>query len=138
MATVRDVIGECELESNGENEYVWYASYGSKMLHERFMYYIKGGYYEFNNKSYPGCKDKTPPKDEKPVKTLYRMYFGNQSSSGGNGGVSFLDLDTPGKSLGRIYLVTRGQFDDIHNQEGKHKNLNLAINRLSCQLSYAN
>jgi hypothetical protein len=122
MSTNRGNFKESELKSTDEKEYVWYASYGSNMLYERFMYYIKGGYYEFNNKSYPGCKDKTLPKADKPVIIPYKMYFGNQSASWGNGGVSFLDLNTPGKSLGRMYLVTREQFDDIHDQEGKHKN----------------
>jgi hypothetical protein len=122
MTTNRCIIEDRELKGTGEKEYVWYASYGSNMLYERFMYYIKGGYYEFNNKTYPGCKDKTLPKADKPVIIPYIMYFGNQSASWGNGGVSFLDLNTPGKSLGRMYLVTREQFDDIHDQEGKHKN----------------
>lgn len=122
MPTIRGVIEESESNGTGEKEYTWYASYGSNMLYERFMYYIKGGYCEFNNKTYTGCKDKTPPKGDKPVIIPYRMYFGNQSASWGNGGVSFLDLNTPGKSLGRMYLVTREQFGDIHDQEGKHKN----------------
>lgn len=118
----RDNFEENELKNTGEKEYVWYASYGSNMLYERFMYYIKGGYYELNNKSYLGCKDKTLPKADKSVMIPYKMYFGNQSASWGNGGVSFLDLNTLGKSLGRMYLITREQFDDIHDQEGKHKN----------------
>lgn len=54
MSTSRDLIEESELIGIGEKEYVWYASYGSNMLYERFMHYIKGGYCEFNNKIYPG------------------------------------------------------------------------------------
>lgn len=122
MPTDRGIIEDSEFKSIDGKEYVWYASYGSNMLYERFMYYIKGGYCEFNNKHYLGCKDKTPPKGDKPIIIPYRMYFGNQSASWGNGGVSFLDINTPGMSLGRMYLVTREQFNDIHDQESKHKN----------------
>ena len=122
MTTISGVIEESELKGSDEKEYVWYASYGSNMLYERFMYYIEGGYCEFNNKPYPGCKDKTPPMDDRSVIIPYRMYFGNQSPSWGNGGVSFLNLNTPGNSLGRMYLVTKEQFNDIQDQEGMHEN----------------
>ena len=38
---------------------VIYAAYGSNLLKERFLVYIKGG--EFEGKNYKGCKDKTDP-----------------------------------------------------------------------------
>jgi len=66
-------------------DYVWYASYGSNLLYERFVTYI-------------------------------------QSVSWGNGGVSFLDIESTGEALGRMYLVTREQFQDISRQEGRGKN----------------
>ena len=108
--------------STRKNEYVWYASYGSNMLYERFLLYIKGGHCAFNGKDYPGCRDKSLPKDSKPITIPYKMYYGNRTSSWGAGGVSFLDLTSPGKALGRMYLVTMAQFEDISRREGNSSN----------------
>ena len=88
------------------------------MLYERFLYYIKGGYCSFNGNSYIPCRDTSEPKAVKAVKIPYSMYFGNSSSSWG-GGVSFLDYSTPGMALGVAYLITREQFEHVHEQEGK-------------------
>lgn len=101
-----------------EKKYVWYASYGSNMLEERFMCYIKGGYFAPNDRHYDGCKDKTPPLDSMPVIIPYEMYYGQSSPSWQDSGVSFIDTDVPGHSLGRMYLITEEQFKDIHKAEG--------------------
>ncbi len=42
-------------------KYLIYAAYGSNMLKERFMVYIKGG--EFEGNPYPGSTDKSEPED---------------------------------------------------------------------------
>jgi hypothetical protein len=47
------------------------------------------------------------------------MYYGNKSSSWGNAGVSFLDIEVKGQALGRMYLITRNQLEDISDQEGR-------------------
>lgn len=101
-----------------EKKYVWYASYGSNMLEERFMCYIKGGYFAPNDRHYDGCTDKTPPLESMPVIIPYEMYYGNSSTSWQGGGVSFIDTDVPGHSLGRMYLITEEQFKEIHKAEG--------------------
>ena len=48
----------------------------------------------------------------------YPIYFGNSSGSWQNGGVTFLDISQDGQSQGRAYLITRDQFEDVHQQEG--------------------
>jgi hypothetical protein len=103
-------------------DYVWYATYGSNMLQERFLLYIKGGNCVFNGKNYTGCRDKSLPKDSKPIEITYNMYYANRSLSWGAGGVSFLDLSKPGKALGRMYLITKEQFEDVRRQEGGGSN----------------
>ena len=103
-------------------DYVWYASYGSNLLYERFVTYIQGGNCKFNGEDYPGCRDKSLPKDSRPITIPYKMYYGNKSVSWGNGGVSFLNIESTGEALGRMYLVTREQFQDISRQEGRGKN----------------
>ena len=103
---------------------VWYASYGSNIMYDRFLCYIQGGTFYANNKQYNGCKDKTPPLSSKAVIIPYEMYFGNESSSWKNNdgkktGVAFLDTLKKGATVGRMYLITEKQFDDIWEQECK-------------------
>ncbi|UNC91268.1 helix-turn-helix domain-containing protein [Candidatus Contubernalis alkaliaceticus] len=89
---------------------VWYASYGSNVNKERFMRYIVN------------CKDKTPPKDERPLILEHPIYFSNRSSTWNNQGVAFLDVQKEGKAYGKMYLITKQQFMDIHKLEGSSKN----------------
>jgi|GEM_PF-939586 len=89
---------------------VWYASYGSNVNKERFMRYIVN------------CKDKTPPKDERPLILEHPIYFSNRSSTWNNQGVAFMDVQKEGKAYGKMYLITKQQFMDIHKREGSSKN----------------
>jgi hypothetical protein len=103
--------------------YVWYVAFGTNMLKERFMVYIKGGKFRGkgkgkDNKNYRGCRDTTPPLAEKPFIIPRELYFGKESSLWDNSGVAFLDADKPGITLGRAYLITEEQFTDIQTQEG--------------------
>ena len=95
-------------------EHVWYVSYGSNMLEERFMRYIKGGSYEGSAYREP-CKDMSPPAAVRTLEIPFDMYFGNLSSWGG--GVSFLDTTEKGKPLGVAYLITRQQFEHVSCEE---------------------
>lgn len=104
------------------NDYVWYASYGSNLIYERLLVYIKGGKSKFNGADYEGCRNKSIPKDTRPVAIPYKMYYGNDSSPWGNGGIAFLDTQSRGETLGRMYLVTGEQFEDISRQEGREEN----------------
>ena len=111
-----------EKEKIDSESYVWYASYGSNLLMERFLSYIKGGKCRFNGRDYLRCKDQSLPLDIRPVMIPYTLYFGNESSSWGSGGVAFLDINQPGETLGRMYLITKEQFDHVHMQEGNYTN----------------
>ena len=93
-----------------KNYLVWYASYGSNVNKERFMKYIIN------------CRDKTPPKDERPLILEHPIYFSNRSSTWNNQGVAFLDVQKEGKAYGKMYLITKQQFMDIHEREGSSKN----------------
>lgn len=103
------------------NRYVWYVSYGSNLLRERFLCYIRGGWFR-KIRSYEGCRDQSLPICDLPCQVPYDMYYGNQSPTWQNGGVAFLDHNKRGKSQGRAYLITREQFEDIHRQEGRSVN----------------
>ena len=89
-----------------ESEHVWYACYGSNMSRERFMIYI--------NK----CSDKRAPIEDRPFLFEHSIYFAKTASGWSNGGKAFLDDSCPGSACGRIYKITKEQFEQVQNQEG--------------------
>lgn len=112
-------LGDCsslKKIASWNNEYVWYVSYGSNMLRERFMCYIEGGSFEGSRYRQP-CEDTTPPVAVKTVEIPYDMYFGNESGSWENGGVSFIDTSKEGNALGVAYLITKKQFSHVAKEE---------------------
>ena len=111
-------------KSHGPKDYVWYVSYGSNMLEERFMCYIAGGECRFNGVTYVGCKnDTTPPITSVRVTVPHKMYYAGNSGSWG-GGVAYLEPESGGECMGRAWLIKKSQYDDVQEQEGpmyKHK-----------------
>lgn len=104
---------------DGENGYIWYASYGSNILQERFHCYIQGGKPEGSNTTYSGCNDKTLPIDNEVFYILNEFYFAKKSIKSWNGGgVGFIANKFGNEqTLCRIYLITKEQFVDIIKQE---------------------
>ena len=98
------------------NELVYYVSYGSNMLEERFLSYIKGGKCRFNKMNYRGCDNKSLFLSSKSIVISYQMYYSKFSSSWG-GAVSFLGKNK-GKTYAKAYLITKEQFEQIKRQEG--------------------
>ena len=107
---------EFEKISSWNNDYIWYVSYGSNMLYDRFRCYIEGGSYK-GSRYHPPCEDTTRPIAMKAVDISYDMYFGNTSGSWQLGGVSFLDTAKKGHALGVAYLITREQFKHVAAEE---------------------
>lgn len=100
--------------------YIWYACYGSNLLKERFMHYIRGGVCRFNGRPYQGCIDQNEPLEDRPCIIKHDLYFGNRSSTWNNGGVAFLDPERNenAATLGRMFLITEEQFKEVQSQEG--------------------
>ena len=98
-------------------EYIWYVSYGSNMLEERFLCYIEGGCFEGSDSYRNACNDPTAPLLKKSIDIPYDMYFGNYSGSWEGCGVSFLDTTKEGHALGVAYLITREQFEHVAAEE---------------------
>ena len=96
-----------------QEDYVWYVSYGSNMLRERFMHYIEGGSYEGGGACHDPCEDTTQPLAVKTFDIPYDMYFGERAPSWERKGVSFLDITKPGYAKGVAYLITQQQFDHV-------------------------
>jgi hypothetical protein len=100
---------------------VWYAVYGSNLLYERFMCYLKGGSFR-GGRSAERCSDSSPPRARLLYELPYDMYFGKSSGAWEGKGVSFLGVTRPGKAYSVAYLITREQFEHICREEnGGHK-----------------
>ena len=108
-----------DLTMKEQNEHIWYASYGSNILEERFHCYIQGGNPKGSSTSYHGCKDKTLPIDNKDFYISSELYFAKKSvNSWNSGGVGFISNEFGNEStLSRIYLITKQQFVDVLKQE---------------------
>lgn len=113
---------------------VWYASYGSNLCRDRFLCYIKGGKPEGSAKSEIGCRDKSLPKDDKPIEIPFPLYFAMYSKKWG-GGVAFIGLKKDGKeiTLGRRYLITEEQFSDVVSQENYDTRIYVDFKRIKKQ-----
>ena len=98
-----------------------YAAYGSNLLKERFMVYIKGG--EFNGRHYDGCVDKTEPEDYGYIKVPYRIYFAKKSFRWRQMGVAFMDYreeeNEEYHAVVRLWKISEKQFECLNEQEGK-------------------
>lgn len=98
-------------------DYIWYVSYGSNMLEERFLCYIEGGCFEGSDSYRNPCEDPTRPIQKRAIDIPYDMYFGNYSGSWEGCGVSFLDTTKEGHALGVAYLITQEQFEHVAAEE---------------------
>jgi hypothetical protein len=96
--------------------HVWYVSYGSNMYAARFACYLRGGSPEGASRTYPGCRDTTPPTRAQPFRVRGGIYFATHSPVWG-GGRAFLDTRLERTAAGRAYLVTWQQFSDVVEQE---------------------
>ena len=107
-----------------EERYVWYASYGSNLSIARFLYRLEGGRPPGSANEEKGCRDETPPKDNKPICIHFPLYFAKYSQKW-CGGVAFigLDKDAENTTYGRRYLITQEQFTDVFKQENRRSNI---------------
>lgn len=97
---------------------VWYVSYGSNLLEERFLKYIQGGEIDGCAQREKGCQDKTLPERSKPCVIPYRLYFSGESSKWGCGGVAFIESKSIfANTYARQYLISVSQFLDVFRQE---------------------
>ena len=110
---------------------VWYASYGSNINEERFLCYIKGGKPKGASKIYTGCTDPTLPRNIEEFYITSELYFAKSSSTWNNGGVGFLRNEFNGnaQTWGRMYLITKGQFGQVVQQEIGGKTVQIDFNR---------
>ena len=105
-----------------DNSTVWYASYGSNICEGRFLCYILGGKWKWGGSCSQGCSEKSPPTDSKPMTIKHELYFAKKSTAWEGGGVAFIkkkkEHDTSKYTYGRMWRITREQFDCVKKQEG--------------------
>lgn len=90
-----------------DSPHVWYACYGSNVNKMRFMKYIDG------------CTDKTPPAEDRPFRFEHNIYFAKTAGNWYSGGKAFLDDTCVGEAYGRIYKITKAQYEEIKRAEGR-------------------
>ncbi|GAB7048108.1 histone deacetylase [Catenuloplanes indicus] len=95
---------------------VWYTAYGSNMHATRLGYYLGGGRPPGGRRTYPGCRDSSPPRRTVGSTLPGGIYFAGESPAW-TGGAAFYDRHLPGTAAARSYLVTLSQFSDIAAQE---------------------
>lgn len=111
---------------------VWYASYGSNILESRFHCYIAGGKPEGATRTYAGCRDKTLPEDSDQIIITSEVYFAKKAKTWNGGGVAFIknEFDEKSQTLGRMYLISSEQFEDVVKQEiGLEEDLKIDLKR---------
>lgn len=112
-----------EHEKSKSNTQLWYAGYGSNLYHERFIHYITGGKFRLGGSYLKGCSDKTPPKENKPIKIPHCLFFAKRSPSWEGAGIAFISLKLESNknnyTYGRMWKITQEQFLEIWKQEGK-------------------
>ena len=103
--------------STTEKEYIWYACYGSNLSYQRFMRYI--------NK----CDDITPPRKWMPITIKHDMYYALQSRIWSDMAVAFINpqYDICANTLGRMYLITRDQYNCVKRNEGPNYRKELCL-----------
>jgi hypothetical protein len=108
---------------------VWYASYGSNLLKDRFMKYIQGGRPPGAAFEQVGCTDPTPPTHDRGIMILHRLFFAEAESPWEDGGVAFVQKyrDEGAKTLGRMYLITAEQFIQVLLQENGHRRFDVEV-----------
>jgi hypothetical protein len=110
--------------------YLIYAAYGSNLLKERLLAYIKGG--KFENRDYDSCKkDTSEPESLGWMFVPHRLYFAKKSRRWDSQGVAFLSCkkeETPDfYAVVRLWKVSEIQFECIKRQEGAWYNHELIL-----------
>jgi hypothetical protein len=98
--------------------HIWYVSYGSNLLSERFATYLEGGTPQGRTTAQQGARDPSRWTDDRPLLIPHRLFFTGDAKVWGGGGVAFVDPHG-GKpeTRSRAYRITAEQFQDVLAQE---------------------
>lgn len=99
---------------------VWYVCYGSNLSLERFNLYLAA------------CTDKTKPEKEYQCEIPYKRFFYDKKTRLWPGSaLAFIDKRKgSGTALGRAYLITEGQYDQIKYKEGANYTFPISLGKI--------
>jgi len=125
IADTQDVTTDnTDVPQTKDQEYVWYATYGSGLSKDNFMCYIEGGTPEGISYRFPGCSDRTAPLRDVFLSIPFELYFAGESKIWGGG---YMHIKTTPNSrahtIARAYLITLEQFRDIIAQHNERQDL---------------
>lgn len=98
-------------------ERVWYAAYGSNCDADRLAAYLGGGLLAATAVHHPGSADPAPPQADIAWTFDRALRFAGHST--GWGGATALLADQPGHTLGRAWLLSWRQLEDVFAQENQ-------------------
>jgi hypothetical protein len=98
------------------DDLVWYVAYGSNLQAARFNCYISGGRPPGARRTYLGCRDQSPPRQEIGIHLSGGLTFAGESTVWG-GGMAFYNPHADRELAARAYLLTFGQLSDVVSQE---------------------
>lgn len=118
---IKSIFKAKKMTSN--QQYVWYAGYGSNLYRERFHCYIVGGTPPgADDEPNPGCTDKTLPVRESSHIISHDFYFAGKSRKWQGGGIGFIRIesDSAASAYCNMYLITKEQFLEVVQQENSN------------------
>jgi hypothetical protein len=101
-----------------KNDFLWYVGYGSNLCRARFVTYLTGATEDSRFGAHTGAHDQTEPRDSVMVPLAHELYFG-EGRNRWKGGTAFIDpaFSRSARTIGRGWLITRGQFEAVAGQE---------------------
>lgn len=103
--------------ADAPSQRVWYAAYGSNCDAERLTAYLRGGRLAATGVAHAGSADPAPPQADAGWTFDRALRFAGYSPAWG--GATALLADRPGHALGRAWLLSWRQFEDLFAQENR-------------------
>lgn len=105
--------------AGADDPLVWYAAFGSNVSTARLACYLRGGRPPGAARDYEGCRDPTPPREQRPITIPGHLRFAGESRVWG-GGMAFYTPGHGGVVHARAYLLRLEQLVDLVAQEARH------------------
>lgn len=111
------------MTSRSPDVMIWYASYGSNLLRERFLTYLTGGAIPRATDGRPqrGARDASHPTADRPFELNHRLLFAHSATRWGGGGVAKIALDRNDSVItqSRAWRISLRQLEDVFAQENR-------------------
>lgn len=113
---------------------IWYASYGSNLLRQRFLTYLEGGLVprSTSGEAQVGARNAALPSADRPFVLDYHLLFAHSAQRWGGGGVAKIGVspNPTAATQSRAWRITVGQLEDVFAQENKRPTVPVDLDRL--------